>query len=92
MIFRVFHEIKKSRIIIFRALRFIIWALNKAISFTVGFVSRKRLFSTQAQIGLLTQSKKGFSTQLFSTEFSDWGVHLDLPDEKLRQKSFTPVF
>ena len=37
----------------------------KAISYTVGFVSRKRTFSTEAQIGLLTQSKKGFFDSTF---------------------------
>ena len=36
--------------------------LTKAISYTVGFVSRKRPFSTDAQI------------ELSSTEFSDWGI------------------
>ena len=31
-------------------------------------------FRLKLKSGFLTQSKKGFSTQLFSTEFSDWGI------------------
>ena len=38
----------------------------KAISYTVGFVSPNRAF--------LHSRKMAFSTQLFSTEFSDWGI------------------
>ena len=44
----------------------------KAISYTVGLVSRKRPFSTKS--GFLTQQSWAFSIQLFSTEFSDWGI------------------
>ena len=48
----------------------------QAISYTVGFVSRKRLVSTEAQIGraFLRSRKRGFSTQLCLTELSDWGI------------------
>ena len=51
-------------------------SLSRAISYTVGFVTRKRPFSTEAQIGLSYSRKRAFSTQLFSTEFSDWGIEI----------------
>ena len=38
---------------------------SEAISYAVGFVSRKRLFSTEAQMGFLAQSKKGFFDSTF---------------------------
>ena len=70
---------------------------GRAISYTVGFVS-----STGAQIDLSYtwySRKRAFSTQLFSTEFFDWGIQsknlafrLDLSVEKLSRNFFSPVF
>ena len=57
---------------------------SKAISFTVGFVIRKRPFSTEAQIGLSYRVEKGFLDSTF--------VRLDPPVEKLSRKSFRRVF
>ena len=50
--------------------------LTKAISCAVGFASRKRPFSTEAQINraFLRSRKRAFSTQLSSTEKSDWRI------------------
>ena len=54
--------------------------LRPFLTQTVGFVSRKRPFSTEAQIGLsfVHSRRRAFSTQcstlLFSTEFSAWGI------------------
>ena len=69
----------------------------KAISYAVGFVSRKR-FSTEAQIGLSYTAEKGF----FDSTFFDWEFRLadpvrkldffDWMVEKLSRKSFTPDF
>ena len=72
----------------------------KAISYAVGFVSRKRPFSTEAQIGLfLTQCGKGlFRLNFFRLRTPTGGSSrktrlfpLD-PVQKLSRKSFTRVF
>ena len=66
---------------------------------TVGFVSRNGLFRLKPKSGFLTQSKRAFSTKLFSTEFPDWGIqskNLTLSTgsatRKTHSKKFTPVF
>ena len=73
----------------------------KAISYTaVGFASRKRPFSTEAQIGLSYTVEKGLSRlNFFRLSFPTGGsgrktrlFRLDLSVEKLSRKSFTPVF
>ena len=80
---------------------FIIVVLRpKVISYTVGFVSRKRPFSTEAQIGLSYTVEKGlFRLNFFRLSFPTGGssrktrlFRLDLSVEKLGQKSFTPAF
>ena len=48
---------------------------RQAISYSVGFVSRKRPFSTKAQIGLSYAVEKGlYRLNFFSTENSDWRI------------------
>ena len=69
----------------------------KAISYTVGFVSRKRLFSTEAQIELSYTVDKGlFRLNFFRLKIPTGGssrktrlFRLDPPVEKLSRKSFT---
>ena len=74
--------------------------LHKAISYAVGFVSRKRPFSTEAHIGLSYAVEKGlFRLNFFRLKIPTGGssrkarlFRLDPPVEKLGRKSFTPVF
>ena len=51
----------------------------KAISYAVGFVSRRGLFRLKPQWGFLTRSKQGF----FDSSFFDWEFRLADPVEKL---------
>ena len=75
------------------------WEL-KAISYAVGFVSRKRHFPTEAQIGLSHEvEKRLFRLNFFRLRISTGGssrktrlFRLDPPVEKLSRKSFTRVF
>ena len=72
----------------------------KANSYTVGFVSRKRPFSTEAQIGLSHTVEKGpFRLNFFRLSFLTRGssrktqvFRLDLSVEKPSRISFMPVF
>ena len=72
----------------------------QAISYAVEFVSRKRPFSTEAQIGLSHAVDKGlFRLNVFRLRIPTGGssrktrlFRLDPPVEKLSQKSFTRVF
>ena len=72
----------------------------KAISYTVGFVSRKWPFSTEAQIELSYTVEKGlFRLNSFRLRIPIGGssrktrlFRLDPPVEKLSRKSFTRVF
>ena len=72
----------------------------KAIAYAVGFVSRKRPFSTEAQIGLAYAVEKGlFRLNFFRLRIPTGGssrrnrlFRLDPPVEKLSRKSFTRVF
>ena len=73
---------------------------SRAISYTVGFVNRKRPFSTEAQIGLSYTVEKGlFRLNFFRLSFPTGGssrktrlFRLDPSVEKLSRRSFTPVF
>ena len=73
---------------------------NKAISYAVGFDSRKRPSSTEAQIGLPYAVEKGlFRLNFFRLRIPIGGssqksrvFRLDPPVEKLSRKSFTRVF
>ena len=73
---------------------------TQAISYAVGFVSRKRPFSTEAQIGLSYAVEKGlFRLNFFGLRIPTGGssrktrlFRLDPPVEKLSRKSFTRVF
>ena len=66
-------------------------ATPDAISHTVGFVSRKRPFSTEAQIGLSynRKSKRAFSTQFFRLSFPTGGSSrkLDFIDSICQSKN-----
>ena len=69
----------------------------KAISYTVGFVSRKRPFSTKAQIGLSYTVEKGlFRLNFFRLRIPTGGssrkTRLDPPVEKLKSKTFYTCF
>ena len=72
----------------------------EAISYAVGFVSRKRPFSTVAQIGLSYAVEKGlFRLNFFRLRIPTGGssrktrlFRLDPPDEKLSRKSLTRGF
>ena len=69
------------------------------ISYTIGFVSRKRPFSTEAQIGLsYTIEKWPFRLNLFGLRILTGGssrksrvIRLDPPAEKLSRERFTRV-
>ena len=65
----------------------------EAISYTVGFVSRKRPFRLKPKSSFLTQSKKvwAFSTQLFSTENSDWRIQSKNSAEKNLHVFLEPI-
>ena len=73
---------------------------SEAISYAVGFFSRKRPFSTEAQIGLAYAVDKGlFRLNFFLLRIPTGGssrksrlFRLDPPVEKLSRKSFTRVF
>ena len=72
----------------------------EAISYAVGFVRRKRPFSTEAQIGLSYAVEKGlFRLDFFRPRIPTGGssrktrlFRLDPPVEKLSRKSFTRDF
>ena len=71
---------------------------TEAISYAVGFFSRKRPFSTEAQIGLSYEIEKGlFRLNFFRLRIPTGGSSrkLDFFDwilEKLSRKSFTRIF
>ena len=73
---------------------------SQAISYTVGFVSQKPPFSTEAQIGLSSIVEKGlFRLNFFLLRIATGGssrksrvYRLDPPVEKLGRNSFTRVF
>ena len=69
----------------------------QAISYAVGFVSRKRPFSTEAQIGLSYEVEKGlFRPNFFRLRIPTGGssrkTRIFRLEEKLSRKSFTCVF
>ena len=82
--------------------------LRPFLTQTVGFVSLKRhfFFDWKPKLGFLNTTvakERAFSTQVFSDEFSGWGVQsqnftyffdwiCQCAVEKLGRKMFTPVF
>ena len=54
--------------------------------------SKTAFFDRGPNRAFLHSRKRAFSTQLFSTEFSDWGIQSKNSVEKLSRKSFTRVF
>ena len=74
-------------------------SLSRAISFTVGFVTRKRPFSTEAQIGLSDTVEKGlFRLNFFRLSFPTGGSSRKLDfstgsvSRKTRSKQFYTCF